>query len=308
VNDLRIAIVGFGKIARDQHVPAIAATTGATLVAVASRNASLPGVPHFRSLEDLLREGPEIDAVALCMPPQARRAQAATALAARKHVMLEKPPGASVSEITPLVAAAEAAGVTLFATWHSRFAPAVEPARRLLATRRIEQVTITWKEDVRVWHPGQDWIFEPGGLGVFDPGINALSILTAVLPQPLFVTKADLDFPANRGAPIAAELELSDMNGLPIRAVFDFRQEGLQSWDIQFRTDQGVVTLSSGGARLTDGDTVVTDAKDAEYPGLYRRFVELASEGRSDVDLAPQLLVADAFMLGRRRIVDAFEG
>ena len=48
VTELRIAIVGFGKIARDQHVGAIAATAGATLAAVASRNASLPGVPHFR--------------------------------------------------------------------------------------------------------------------------------------------------------------------------------------------------------------------------------------------------------------------
>jgi len=307
MSDLRIAIVGFGKIARDQHVPAIAATPGAKLVAVASRNASLPDVPHFRSLEELLRDGPEIDAVALCMPPQVRRVQAATALAARKHVMLEKPPGASVSEIAPLVAAAKQAGVTLFATWHSRYAPAVEPARQLLAGRKIKQVTITWKEDVRVWHPGQDWIFEAGGFGVFDPGINALSILTRVLPQPLFVTRADLDFPSNRAAPIAAELDISDMDGLPIHAVFDFRQTGPQSWDIRFDTDGGPVTLSSGGARLFDGDTVLVDAKDAEYQGLYRRFVELTSDGRSDVDLAPQLLVADAFMLGRRRVVDAFE-
>jgi len=35
---LRVAIVGFGKIARDQHVAAIAAATGATLAAVVSRN------------------------------------------------------------------------------------------------------------------------------------------------------------------------------------------------------------------------------------------------------------------------------
>jgi len=28
-----------------------------------------PGLPHFRDLEELLRNGPEIDAVALCTPP-----------------------------------------------------------------------------------------------------------------------------------------------------------------------------------------------------------------------------------------------
>ena len=304
---LRIAIVGFGKIARDQHVPAIAATDGAVLAAVVSRNSSLAGVPHATTLDRLLRDGPSVDAVALCTPPQVRRAQAAMALAAGKHVMLEKPPGATVSEIRPLLAAAADATRTLFAAWHSRFAPAVEPARQLLAGRQIGSIRISWKEDVRVWHPGQDWIWQPGGLGVFDPGINALSILTRILPQPLFVTSADLAFPANRDAPIAATLSLSDASGLPITAEFDFRQTGQQSWDIHIDTDSGPVTLSSGGARLTAGGEQHADAVEAEYAGLYRRFLELAATGESDVDLAPLQLVADAFLLGHRRTVEPFE-
>jgi D-galactose 1-dehydrogenase len=307
MSPLRIAIVGFGKIARDQHVPAIAATEGAVLVAIASRNASLAGVQHVATLDELLRDGPPIDAVALCTPPQVRRVQAATALAAGKHVMLEKPPGATIGEIRPLLTAATAAQRTLFATWHSRFAPAVEPARQLLVGRRVTAVRISWKEDVRVWHPGQAWIWELGGLGVFDPGINALSILTRILPQPLFVTSADLSFPANRDAPIAANLSLSDTEGLPIEAEFDFRQTGPQSWDIHLDTDGGPVTLSSGGARLTAGGEQLVDAAETEYAGLYRRFVELAAAGETDVDLAPFQLVADAFMLGRRRTVEPFE-
>ena len=307
MKELRIAIVGLGKIARDQHVPAIAATRGAVLAAVASRNAALAGVPHVATLADLLRAGPPVDAVALCTPPQVRRAQAAMALAAGKHVMLEKPPGATVAEIKPLLTAAAAAGRTLFATWHSRFAPAVEPARQLLEGRRVTAVRISWKEDVRVWHPGQAWIWQPGGLGVFDPGINALSILTRILPQPLFVTSADLAFPANRDAPIAARLVLSDAQGLPIAAEFDFRQTGPQSWDIHLDTDGGPVTLSAGGAKLSTGAEQPVDALEAEYAGLYRRFVALAATGESDVDLAPLQLVADAFMLGRRRTVEPFE-
>ena len=307
MSPIRIAIVGFGKIARDQHVPAIAATDGVTLAAVASRNASLADVPHFATIEQLLRDGPAIDAVALCTPPQVRRAQAAAALEAGKHVMLEKPPGASVGELDPLIAQAARAGRTLFATWHSRFAPAVEPARHWLASRRISSVTIDWKEDVRVWHPGQGWIWEPGGLGVFDPGINALSILTRILPQPLFVTAAELSFPANREAPIAAHLSMADAAGLPITAEFDFRQSGPQSWDILIETDGGPLKLSGGGARLIAGSEVLVDAEAEEYRGLYRRFVELTATGTSDVDLAPLRLVADAFMLGRRQIVAAFE-
>ena len=307
MSELRIAIIGFGKIARDHHVRAIEATPGAALVAVANPKSPPSRVPQFDSLQHLLREGPEIDAVALCTPPQVRCAEAAIALAAGKHVLLEKPPAVALSEIAPLVSLARKAGCTLFAAWHSRFAPGVEPARRLLDGRRLLSVTVTWKEDVRVWHPGQDWIWQAGGFDVFDPGINAPSILTRILPQPVFVTAASLDFPDNRDAPIAAELSLNDADGLPIRAVFDFRETERQIWDIHVETDQGSVTLSAGGARLKAGDERLVDTMKEEYPLLYRRFVELASEGLSDVDLAPLQLVADAFMLGRRRQVEAFE-
>ncbi|MCA1359724.1 Gfo/Idh/MocA family oxidoreductase [Bradyrhizobium sp. IC3069] len=306
MTDLRIAIVGFGKIARDQHVAAIAATPGATLAAVASRNASLQGVPHFTTIEELLQKGPPIDAVSLCTPPQVRRAQAAAALAAGKHVMLEKPPGTGVAELDPLIAMAAGTKRTLFATWHSRYAPAVEPARQWLTDRHIKSVHISWKEDVRVWHPGQGWIWEPGGLGVFDPGINALSILTRILPKPVFVTAAELAFPANCQAPIAANVNLTDISGLPVTAEFDFRQTGPQSWDILVETDQGRLTLSSGGARMAVDGKVLAEGPDEEYRGLYRRFVALAATGASDVDLTPLRLVADAFLLGKRTIVEPF--
>ena len=51
----------------------------------------------------------------------------------------------------------------------------------------------------------------------------------------------------------------------------------------------------------------LVDAAEAEYRGLYRRFVELTATGASDVDLTPLRLVADAFLLGRRQIVEPFE-
>jgi D-galactose 1-dehydrogenase len=66
VTAIRIAIVGLGKIARDQHIPAIAGTEGIELVAVASRNASIDGVAHFATLDELLAAAPDIDAVAPC--------------------------------------------------------------------------------------------------------------------------------------------------------------------------------------------------------------------------------------------------
>jgi len=306
VTVIRVAIVGLGKIARDQHISAIADTAGIELAAIVSRNASINGIKHFATLDELLDRVPDIDAVALCTPPQGRQAQAATALKAGKHVLLEKPPGATVSELTPLIAEARQTGHTLFATWHSRFAPAVEAARAFLASRQIRSVVVEWKEDVRVWHPGQAWIWEPGGFGVFDPGINALAILTRILPRPFFLTEAELSYPGNRATPIAANLAFSDGTGVPILAEFDWRQTGPQTWDIRVETDAGRLTLSFGGSRLVhDGQTLV-DEEQAEYRGIYQRFVELITSRVSDVDLSPLVHVADAFMLGRRREVEPF--
>ena len=303
---IRVAIVGLGKIARDQHISAIAETAGIELAAIVSRNASINGIRHFVTLGELLDRVPDIDAVALCTPPQGRQAQAAAALKAGKHVLLEKPPGATVSELTPLIAEARQTGHTLFATWHSRFAPAVEAARAFLAGRQIRSVVVEWKEDVRVWHPGQAWIWEPGGFGVFDPGINALAILTRILPRPFFLTEAELSYPGNRAAPIAANLAFSDGTGLPILAEFDWRQTGPQTWDIRVETDAGRLTLSSGGSRLDHDDRTLVDEDQVEYRGIYQRFVELITSRVSDVDLSPLLHVADAFMLGRRRDVEPF--
>jgi D-galactose 1-dehydrogenase len=167
-------------------------------------------------------------------------------------------------------------------------------------------VVVEWKEDVRVWHPGQAWIWEPGGLGVFDPGINALSILTRILPRPFFLTRAELSFPRHRAAPIAADLAFSDEAGTAICAEFDWRQTGPQTWDIRVETDAGRLTLSAGGSRLVHDARTLVDEKQAEYRGIYRRFVELIAGGVSDVDLSPLVHVADAFMLGRRRDVEPF--
>jgi D-galactose 1-dehydrogenase len=267
----------------------------------------MDGVAHFKTLGELLAAKHPIDAVALCTPPQMRQALAAAALKAGKHVLLEKPPGATVSELTPLIAAARQGGRTLFAAWHSRFAPAVEPARALLAEREIKSVTVEWKENVKVWHPGQAWIWQPGGFGVFDPGINALSIMTRILPRPFFLTRAELSFPRNRAAPIAADLSFADEAGSQIEAAFDWRQTGPQTWEIRIETDAGRVTVASGGRRLIHGERTLVDAEKQEYPVIYQRFLELIANGVSDVDLSPLVHVADAFMLGRRRDVDPFE-
>lgn len=303
----KVAIVGVGKIARDQHVPAILSDSDFTLAATVSRNGSIDGIDSYSDLQTMLNERPDISILSLCMPPQARFDYAMSAIAAGKHVMLEKPPGATLSEVQTLKQAAERQGVTLFATWHSRFAPAVATTRQKLAECKIKKLHISWKEDVRKWHPGQDWIWQAGGLGVFDPGINALSIMTEIMPHEIHLANATLEFPSNRDTPIAASLSFCDPMGAEIEAVFDWRQEGPQSWDILIETDAGEMQLLEGGAKLVVDGKVDLQGPDREYPSLYAKFSELLRDNVSDVDVAPLQHVADAFLLGRRIEVSPFE-
>lgn len=303
---IRLAIVGLGKIARDQHLGAIEATDGIDLVAVASRSAQLDGVHCFHDIADLIASDVEIDAVSLCTPPQGRFEQAKAALEAGKHVMLEKPPGATLSEVFALEKLAKAKGLTLFSTWHSRAAAAVEPARALLAKRKIKSASVEWKEDVRHWHPGQAWIWEPGGLGVFDPGINALSIVTRILPREIILRSAALYVPANTQTPIAADLDFTDETGVPVRAEFDWRHGPVEQWEIDVDTDDGLLHLSEGGKRLSIAGKTVELAAEREYPALYERFQWLIEHGAHDVDVRPLRHVADSFLLGRRHEVEAF--
>jgi D-galactose 1-dehydrogenase len=306
MDPIRIAIVGVGKIARDQHIPAINGNAAFSLAATVSPHHKGPeGIPHFDTLEELIESGPAVDAVALCTPPQVRYDLAALALAKGMHVFLEKPPGATLAEVAALESRADKVGVTLFASWHSRFAAGVGPARAWLAERTVKSAKIIWREDVRVWHPGQAWIWEPGGLGVFDPGINALSIVTHILPRPIFLKAATLEIPANRAAPIAADIEFRDTAGAEIHMDLDWRQTGPQSWDIIVETDAGTLKLSHGGAVLTLPSGTEHN-EDLEYPGLYARFANLIRGGRSDADIAPLRLVADAFLRGNRQTVEAF--
>jgi D-galactose 1-dehydrogenase len=141
---------------------------------------------------------------------------------------------------------------------------------------------------------------------VFDPGVNALSIATAVLPRPFFLTAATLHVPENRQSPIQAELAFVDTAGVPVTAELDFLQTGPQSWDIEVDTDEGALRLSHGGSRLWIDGVLTHEEPEAEYPGLYARFAELVASGASDVDVSPLRHVADAFLLGRRQTAPAF--
>jgi predicted dehydrogenase len=306
---IRLGIVGVGKIARDHHIPSVVANPAYCFMAASSRNAQTPGVRNYQSIGEMLAQLPELDAVSICTPPQMHYEAARLALTSGKHVLLEKPPCTSVMQLAHLESLAAVHAVTLYQTWHSQHAHGVAPAAQLLRQRNLKSVRVIWKENVRTWHPGQTWIWEAGGFGVFDIGFNPISILTRLIEEPIFPRTATVYVPENRETPIAATVLLATASGVEILLELDFRHTGIQTWDIDMETNGGTLKLAAGGGKLAlDTVRVPIDESNlaSEYRSIYQRFTELVAQKRAEVDARPMQLVADIFLVARRVVVEPF--
>ena len=307
----RIAVVGVGKIAVDQHLPVIDKSRDFEVAAtVSTRGVQHRDLPVFRTTAELYAAMPEVKLVAICTPPGVRHQLVREALDAGKHVLMEKPPTPTISEFDDLVAHAKRRKRVLFQTWHSRYNEAVDATRKILKKDGLRAARIDWRESVRKWHPGQDWVWEPGGFGVCDPGINALSIFTKVVPFPVFVERATLKFPSNRQTPVDVEIvfKSAEAHQPQMSAGFNWLEESGEVWTIRFETGKGdSLELDKGGTVLRiNGQTTIENPSE-EYEQIYAHFAKLLKKGKSDVSGAPLRLVADAFLLGARENVDAFE-
>ena len=303
---IKIAIIGFGKIAQDQHVPSILGNPRFELVATSSRSGQ--GLdPVFADWRELLQKVEGLQAVAITTPPEPRYDIARECALAGLHCLLEKPPTAGLAQINDLACVAQTQRVSLYTTWHAQHHSTVEAAAKALSGKRIKSMTILWHEDVHKWHPGQQWIWDAGGFGVFDPGINAFSIATKIFPGGLFVQSAELSVPQNAQTPIAAEIVFSspEADG-PLTASLDWRREQGEEWTITIEASDGTrVRLEDGGSTLLINGEKTTDDGPGEYPDIYRQFADLIDDRSSKVDVAPFRLVADCLLVGSRTTVEA---
>jgi predicted dehydrogenase len=306
---IKIGIIGFGKIAEDQHVPSIRGNDRFELVATSSRSGQ--GVEQvFTDWRELIRSVEGLEAVAITTPPGPRYEIARQCILAGLHCLLEKPPTAGLAEINDLTCLAAGRQVTVYTTWHAQHHATVDAAAKALAGKRIKSMQILWHEDVHKWHPGQRWIWEPGGFGVFDPGINAFSIATKIFPGELFVQSAELKVPENAQTAIAADISFSSPQADgQLTASLDWRRAQGEEWTISLVTVDGAeVRLEAGGSKLTINGQAHDDDGPGEYPDIYRTFANLIDERRSQVDVAPLRLVADSLLVGRTTRVEPVNG
>ena len=141
---VRIAVVGCGYIAQAEHIPCLLASRGCELAAIVEPRprmraalAERLAVPAFATIEGLLSEGPDLDAVDICATPMAHGPLVEAAAAAGKDILVEKPLCHSPSEAREIVESVARHGVHVMVGYMRRFDDVVLEAKRLLDSGRI---------------------------------------------------------------------------------------------------------------------------------------------------------------------------
>ncbi len=125
---MRFGLVGTGPWANLAHAPGLAAAAGVELVGVWGRRpaeaAKLADRLGAAAYDDYSAMLTDVDAVAFAVPPNIQTEMALDAVAAGKHLLLDKPIALDVDGARRLVDAVTAAGVASVVFFTDRFVPA----------------------------------------------------------------------------------------------------------------------------------------------------------------------------------------
>ncbi|MDR3711007.1 MAG: Gfo/Idh/MocA family oxidoreductase [Capsulimonadaceae bacterium] len=214
---VRYAIAGSGAIA-SVHANAIAATKGADLAAVWSRNAARAdafaaafGCDHVAELDRLLARD-DIDAIAITTPGGSHAEIAIAAAQAGKHVIVEKPLDVTVARADAIITACQACGVMLGAIFQYRFG-----AGALLAKRAVDQGRfgrLVQASAFVPWHRGPEYFDAApwrgskalsGGGALMNQAIHAVDLLLWLAGDAIEVS-ASMDLRVHRGIEVEDNL------------------------------------------------------------------------------------------------------
>ncbi len=173
---IRWGILGAGSIA-GTFADAVNRHTRAQLAAVGSRNkdrcerfATAHGIPTTHVGYRDLVEDDRVDAVYVATPHSEHREHALLAIAAGKHVLVEKSFARNTGEAEEVLAAARAAGVFVMEAMWTRFLPHIAKVHQLVDAGEIGEI-INISADF-----GHAFTFNPAGR-LFDPVLAGGALL-----------------------------------------------------------------------------------------------------------------------------------
>jgi len=188
MSSIGVGIIGAGGIAH-AHAKAYRNNDNARLVGFADVNpeAAERAAGEFgaesMSVENLLRD-PRIQAVSICTPPVSHASLAIEALAAGKHILIEKPVCTTMDDVRRIVQAeARSNGLKVMVAHSHRYWPKNQRAKEIIASGEIGEIVMVRDEIISSSHfePGNlPWRFKKaiaGGGVAMDNGIHAVDRL-----------------------------------------------------------------------------------------------------------------------------------
>ncbi len=313
--DIGVGMIGCGSMGRE-HARNLRLLAGARLVAVsdpseeARRRLIAEGeVPHvYANHRDLLERG-DVDAVIITVPNALHGSVALDAIAAGKHVLLEKPLAHTLEDGVAIVRAAETSDRVVMIGFNNRFNPASQALRRAIEAGRLGDLYYARARWLRRegLPPPASWFTRKaasGGGALIDIGVHMLDLAFFMLGYPaavavLGVTQAHFGPERARRAP-AGTADLFDVEDFAAGMVTLADGAAVQieaSWASFIGEDADMcleLLGTSGGARWTN----------AEYDPL-SIFTFLDGE---QVDITPRLPEVDGHQEELRAFLAAIQG
>ena len=223
-------------------------------------------------LDDVLAD-PRVDAVAIATPAGTHSRIALAALAAGKHVLVEKPLAASYEEGAAVVQAAEDAGLVLMLDHTYVYTPAVQRLRELLHDGELG--TLQYLDSVRI----NLGLVQSDVDVIWDLAPHDLSVLDAVLPDgvvPVSVAARGSD-PLGCGQVCVAHLAIELSNA------------ALAHVHVNWLSPTKIRTTIIGGSQRT---VVWDDLNPSQRLAVYDRSIETRDPATLGVELRNQTRVS----------------
>ncbi|ROQ16969.1 putative dehydrogenase [Rathayibacter sp. PhB93] len=291
---LRWGVIGTGIA--DAFVAAIHSRSVQRAVAVTARDpektrafADKHGIATVHATVEELVADSAIDAVYIATPHPLHRAQALAALAAGKHVLIEKPIAMSADEAREITDAGRAAGLLVMEAMWARYLPQADVIRQVVESGvlgELRLVTADFGFSVPVDPTGRLWAKELGGGALLDAGVYPISFASSVLGAPVSVVASGTVDPGT-GVDASADLLLTTASGarallstslqtsLPVEAMV-LGSEGRLAVHSPFFGPSGV-TLTLGSMSSGQDSEVWTDEGPWPYGALSFQATAFAS-------------------------------
>lgn len=215
---LRWGVIGTGI--GSQFVASMHGHTPQRTVAIAARNAARTehvarqlGIQRSYTDNHALIADGEVDAVYIATPHPLHRDLALEAIAAGKHVLIEKPIAMSAAEARDITEAARAAGVLAMEAMWTRYLPQSDILRQILADGLIGQphlVRADFGPQIPYDPDSRFWSAELGGGGLLDAGIYPINLASLVLGPPTTIVATGTVMPS--GLDVTANILITTEN------------------------------------------------------------------------------------------------